>query len=93
MFIFYFVIILLMNSKTFQEKLVNLDFIKQFVKKNFGSCQEPLQKKWSNFICNTYFNNKQLQFKLYKYNSGCYYLHDFREWHQMKYTYVPGKAL
>lgn len=82
-----------MNSKTFQEKLVNLDFIKQFVKKNFGSCQEPLQTKWSNFICNTYFNNKQLQFKLYKYNSGCYYLHDFREGHQMKYTYVPGKAL
>lgn len=80
-----------MNSKTFWEKFVTLDYIKKLMKQVW-SCQ-LLESKWKNFRCNTYFNNKQLQFKLYKYDSGCYYFHDFRPGNQMKYTYVPGKVL
>ena len=87
-----------MNSKTFAETLVSKPSIEKTYKDLSTWTDKPLITKWtskdwkSSWTCWTHFKNKQLVCKLYKYSSWNYYLHNFMEGAQMKYSYIQGQS-
>ena len=88
----------IMNSRTFTEKLCSLDSIKLNYQNLSAGTDKPLitkwewTKGWTSWTCWTHFKDKKLVCKLYKYASWNAYLHDFRDWHQCKYSYIQGQV-
>ena len=87
-----------MNSRIFGETLVSQDSIKTKYAELSHGTDKPLitsgewTKGWTSWKCRTHFKNKQLVCKLYKYQSWNLYLHDFRDWCQMKYSFIQGQS-
>lgn len=87
-----------MNSRNFKETLVSKQSIQDKYAELSKWTDKPLitewtgSKWWTSWKCRTHFRNKQLVCKLYKYASGNYYLHDFQEGSQMKYSYIIGQS-
>lgn len=88
----------IMNSRTFTEKLCSLDSIKLNYNNISAGTDKPLitkwewTKGWTSWTCWTHFKDKKLVCKLYKYASWNAYLHDFRDWHQCKYSFIQGQV-
>ena len=87
-----------MNSRTFKETLSSLDSIKAKYAEVSQGTDNPLitsgvgSKGWTSWKCRTHFKDKKLVCKLYKYNSGNVYFHDFRDGSQMKYSFIQGQV-